>query len=75
MHKISVYIDTGVVFDYEVDEEQQAREHAQAIVFGGYRSAAKDKPTELTFWPPHRITKIKVMGGITSHYWDTPRGT
>ncbi len=75
MYTISVYIDTGVVFDYEVATQESAREHAQVIALNGYRSATKERPNILTVWPPHRISKVVVKGAITSGYWDTSRGT
>lgn len=68
-HKISVYIDTGDVFEYETDSS--AREHVSAIIATGYRSVADGV---LTHWPPHRISKVKATGCDTS-YPDTMRGT
>lgn len=56
--KISVYINTGVVFDYEVGSPASAREHAHAIVMTGYRHTT---PTEMTHFPPHAILKVKCV--------------
>ena len=68
-HKISVYIDTGDVFEYETDNS--AREHVSAIISSGYRSVEGEI---LTHWPPHRISKVKATGCDTS-YPDKRRGT
>lgn len=72
MVKIQVYVDTGNVFQYEVESEDKAREHAEAIIRTGYRSAQADEPTVLTWWPPHRITKVKMMldAKSTTKYFD-----
>lgn len=69
-HKISIYIDTGDVFEYETDSS--AREHVSSIVTGGYRSVSDGGV--LTHWPPHRIAKVKATGCDTS-YPDNVRGT
>ena len=68
--KISVYIDTGDVFEYETTSS--AREHAHAIITTGYRTISKDGT--VTWYPPHRISKVKFTGQ-TSLYMDTCRGT
>ena len=75
--KISVYIDTGNVFEYEVASEATAREHADAIIKTGYRSVQTDDPTTLTWWPPHRIAKVKVSLDAPSEtaYTDSVRAT
>jgi hypothetical protein len=77
MVKISVYIDTGNVYEYEVGNEATAREHADAIIKTGYRSVQTDALTTLTWWPPHRISKVKVAleGPSATAYTDTPRAT
>lgn len=73
MNKISIYLDDGVVFEYEVSSETKAREHTHAIVMTGYRSCSNG---ELTHYPPHRISKVKVTGGgIDTMFEDTVRGT
>lgn len=69
-HKISVYLDSGDVFEYETDSS--AREHVSAIVTSGYRSV--DENGVLTHWPTHRILKVKATGCNTS-YPDSVRGT
>lgn len=73
--KIQVYIDTGVVFEYEVNSPEKAREHMAKIITTGYRSTPKDS-TVLTWWPPHRIDKVVADGAAEStNYSDTPRAT
>lgn len=77
MVKISVYIDTGNVYEYEVADEGSAREHGAAIIATGYRSAQADRPEILTWWPPHRISKVKIALDAPSNtaYLDTQRAT
>lgn len=77
MAKISIYIDNGNVYEYDVATEAAAREHADAIIKTGYRSVQTDELTTLTWWPPHRINKVKVALGEPSAtaYTDTPRAT
>ena len=72
--KISVYIDTGNVWEYEVDSPASAREHADAIVKTGYRSQ-QESSGPLTWWPPHRISKVKISDGGESNYLDKQRAT
>jgi hypothetical protein len=43
--KISVYLDDGNVFEYEVDTVTSAREHVSLIVKTGYRHSDRDRPT------------------------------
>lgn len=71
--KISVYIDDGNVFEYNVLSTVSAREHADAIVETGYRRTTTG---ELTHFPPHRIQKVKITDpAINTAYPDTHRGT
>lgn len=70
MEKISVYLDDGRVFEYEVLSGKQ-REHTSAIIAGGYRSC---RDGVLEHYPPHRIVKVKATGADTM-YTDTLRGT
>lgn len=72
MVTIKIYIDTGVVYEYEVKDQAAAREHADAIVKTGYRSCAGG---ELTIWPPHRISKVKLIGSVDTAYPDRYSGT
>jgi hypothetical protein len=53
---INVYIDTGNVYHYEVDNEVKAREHADAIIKTGYRSVNTDKVnnSNMVASPPNR---------------------
>lgn len=70
--KIMTYLDDGRVFVYEVDDEHKAREHASAIVRGGYRH---NDGKEFEHYPPHRIVKVKVMGNVSTLYPDKTQGT
>ncbi len=72
--KISVYLDTGVVCEYEVADAIKGREHAAKIISSGYRSTTENG--DLEWFPPHRIDKIKVVGGAEStNYVDAKRAT
>lgn len=72
--KVSVYLDFGVVREYEVDTPEKGREHADAIVKTGYRATAEGSE-DLEWYPPHRIVKVKVSGAGESNYKDKPRAT
>lgn len=73
---IAVYLDDGLVFEYDVKTHESAREHSAAIVATGYRHSSPETPNELTHYPPHRVRKVKVTGsGITTKYYDRTRGT
>lgn len=72
--KISTYIDNGVVFYYYVDSASKAREHAAAIIKGGYRH--NDGKGEFEHYPPHRIDKVKISGRpVSTNYPDESEGT
>ena len=74
-HKVSVYLDTGVVCEYEVETPEKGREHAAAIIKTGYRSVGKGS-NDLEWFPPHRIDKVKVSGaGESTGYRDVKRAT
>lgn len=64
--KISIYVDNGNVFQYEVATEAKAREHAAAIIATGYRSVQGDSPNTLTWFPPHKINKVVVALPVKS---------
>lgn len=70
---ISVYLDNGTVFEYDLPAESgwQAREHVAAIVATGYRSVRNGV---LTHYPAWRIAKVKATGQTTA-YPDRVRGT
>ena len=71
---ISVYMDDGRVFEYQVTDSAKAREHASAIVRSGYRH--NDGAGLFEHYPPHRILKVKASGApIPTIYPDTVRGT
>jgi hypothetical protein len=69
---IQVYLDNGVVFEYSVGSAAKAREHSHAIILTGYRHT---ETGILEHYPPHRISKVKVVGDIDTVYPDNVRGT
>lgn len=72
--QIKIYLDNGIVFEYAVDSAKSAREHSDAIIKGGYRH--NDGNGLFEHYPPHRINKIKVTGGvIPTKYVDEVSGT
>ena len=72
--KVSVYLDDGRVFEYEVDSPEKAREHSHAIVKGGYRHNNGDGVFE--HYGSHRVLKVKCTGEpIPTKYKDTSTGT
>lgn len=72
--KIEVYLDSGVVYFYEVSDPIKGREHAHAIITTGYRHSTEEG--DLEWFPPYRITKVKVKGGAESSlYKDEARAT
>jgi hypothetical protein len=68
---ISVYLDDGRVFEYDVSSSSSVREHAAAIVKDGYRHCVNGL---FEHYPPHRILKVKSTG-IETSYPDRVRGT
>ena len=70
--KIVTCLECGNVYSYLVDTEEQAREHAHLITNTGYRSF---KEGQLTFYPVHRIMKVKCIGDLNSKYPDDVEGT
>ena len=72
---VAVYLDSGVVFEYEVVDAMKGREHAAAIIKSGYRHTPSGS-IDLEWFPPHRIEKVKVIGGgESSLYQDRTRAT
>ena len=72
---VSVFMDSGVVFEYDVSTPMKGREHAHSIITGGYR-ANVDGTNDLEWFPPHRILKVRVSGGaVGSKYSDKKRAT
>lgn len=69
---LRVYLDNGVVFEYEVSSPESAREHADAIISRGYRH---NNGEVFEHYPPHRIQKVKVLGGVPTSYPDRVSGT
>ena len=75
MVTISVYLDDGVVKQYDVFSHESAREHVSAIIKTGYRSTDNGTAT-MVHYPPHRILKVKASGeGISTNYPDRMAGT
>lgn len=72
MNTISVYIDDGRVYEYEVVSPDKAREHAAAIAANGYRH---NDGTVFEHYPAWRVLKIKVSGVVPTKYHDTASGT
>jgi len=73
MFTIKVYLDNGVVFEYDVDSESKVREHSDAIISRGYRH--NDGENEFEHYPPHRILKVKCEGKVSTKYPDRTSGT
>lgn len=69
---IEVYLDDGRVFEYSVKSEEKVREHAAAIIQGGYRH---NDGKVFEHYPPHRIAKVKSNRPISTKYPDKVRGT
>lgn len=69
---VSVYLDDGRVFEYDVESAEKVREHAHAIVDSGYRHCTKEGLFE--HYPSRRILKVKSKG-ISTSYPDRVRGT
>lgn len=70
---LHVYIDNGIVYSYNVLSSEKVREHADAIIKGGYRH--NDGKTEFVHYPPHRILKVVYKGCIPTKYPDEINGT
>ena len=72
---VAVYLDCGVVHEYDVPDPMKGREHADAIIKTGYRHTPEGS-NDLEWYPPHRIEKVKVTGGgESSQYRDRTRAT
>ena len=69
---IRVYLDDGRVYEYEVEGADKAREHAAAIVMGGYRH---NDGNTFEHYPPHRVLKVKAVAKIPTLYPDRSSGT
>ena len=57
MFTVEVYLDDGRVYEYDVTSAGKVREHATAIVMGGYRH--NDGKGEFEHYGPHRVLKVK----------------
>lgn len=56
MVKISVYMQDGRVFNYEVADGKKAREHAHRIITTGWRNANEQGIME--YYPVHQVLKV-----------------
>ena len=75
MNHISVYLDNGVVYEYEVDTPERARDHVYQIITTGCRHTEKDSK-DLVWFPPHRLYKVVATNSAeSSKYRDTVRAT
>jgi len=78
--RVETYLDDGRVFYYTLRSIvryresllAKAREHAAAIVKGGYRH---NDGNEFEHYPPHRILKVKLTPAPSTSYPDRVRGT
>lgn len=68
---ISVYIDDGRIFQYEVEGPSKVREHSAAIIKDGYRH---NDGLVFEHYPPFRILKVKA-NNIPTNYPDRTVGT
>ena len=55
--KISVYMQDGRVFSYDVASSAKAREHAHRIITTGYRYLEEETDREV-YMPVHQILKV-----------------
>jgi hypothetical protein len=70
---VMVYLDDGRVFEYDVENAAKGREHAGAILRGGYRHNSGANYCE--YYPTHRISKVKIAGDVDTLHPDRVRGT
>ncbi len=69
---VSVYLDDGRVFEFDVGDAEALREFAAGIIREGYTRIANGV---FTYYPPHRIVKVEGRGpNITTKYPDRVRG-
>ena len=78
-YAIQVYLDDGIIFEYNVDSLEKVREHTDAIASNGYRH--NDGET-FECYPVHRIMKVKCvhtrsdgLQSIPTLYPDRIKGT
>jgi len=72
-HVVCTYLDDGRKFKYPVNTAEKGREHAAAIVRGGYMHVGKDGDG-LEHYPPHRILKVKITGVVPTEFPDEVTG-
>jgi hypothetical protein len=71
-YELTVYLDDGRTYSYDLPSQEKATEHASAIVSEGYRHT-HDGGFEQ--YGPHRIKKVKVDGKMTVKFPDRVGGT
>jgi len=67
MVTVRIYLADGNILEYEVKDEKKAREHAHAIIEGGYRSVTDE---ELSWYPPSFIKKVVLRPFRGGYYMD-----
>lgn len=71
-YTVQVYLDNGIVYEYDVNSPEKVREHADAIIKTGYRH---NDGAVFEHYGPHRILKVKCSQPIPTNYPDRVRGT
>ncbi len=72
MATVKVYLKSGVVFEYEINDPNKGREHAHKIMTEGYRH---NDGKVFEWFGPHHIDKIKIEPAPETHYPDKMSGT
>lgn len=71
---ITVCLDDGRMYSYDVYGALKAREHSASIVATGYQH--NDGKGDFVYYPPHRVAEVRVSGGsIPAYYPDRVGGT
>lgn len=77
--KIQTYLLGGTKHEYIITADNtadlgaKAREHCAAIMLNGFRSNSGEN--EFTWFGPHWVDKIKVIGTVYTTYPTVPTGT
>ena len=69
---VRVYLKSGQVFEYDVNDPDKAREHVFKIMAEGYRH---NDGKEFVWFAPHWLDKIKVIPAPQTNYPDRVSGT
>jgi len=70
--RIKVYLKSGQVFEYYIDNPNKGREHAYKIWQEGFRHC---DGKELVWYGPHWIDKIKIIPAPQTNYPSKMGGT